>query len=452
MQNPFHKAACFQTPCVSSTAQSATCSAREPLRRSPWRLFQVWLSVIALTVVSTTSHATTQLKILVGGQHRPDIYRELLKEYMATNPNVRVTLEVGGATSDLLQRYLNTVLTARDDSLDAFIIDVVRPAQYAAARWSEPLDAHLGTERETALSRYLPLYRQANTINGVTVSLPAFSDAMYLYYRKDLLDKVGEAPPTTWPELARVAKKILANERDPNLQGLSIQGRAIEGAVCTFLLPYWSLGGEIVKDGRIQFDRSKAEASLAMWRQMVTEGVTKPNVSEVGTDDTRKEFQAGKVAFAVVWGYAWNLFQTAPDSKVKNQVGVVKLPAMQGGESVSCMGGWSWAVSAFSKNKTETVKLVRWLSSPYVAKQLALRGSMQPVYAEVFSDPDVLAKNPWFSQALPVIETARPRPITPMYRPVSDALRFNLNAVLAGARTPTEALNEIENRIKRALR
>lgn len=410
------------------------------------------LATLALTCAVAANAQTTNLRILVGGQHRPDIYRELLKEYTAANPHVRVSLEVGGATSELLQRYLNTVLTARDSSLDAFIIDVVRPAQYASARWSEPLDSYLGNERDAILATYLPLYRRANTINGKTVSLPAFSDAMYLYYRKDLLEKVGEAPPTTWPELARIARKILDTEKDANLQGLSIQGKAIEGAVCTFLLPYWSLGGEIVKDGQIRFDRAKAEASLAMWRNMVTDGITKPNVSEVGTDDTRKEFQAGKVAFAVVWGYAWNLFQTSPDSKVKDKVGVVKLPAMPGGRSVSCMGGWSWAVSAYSANKVESVKLIRWLSSPYVAKQLALRGSMQPVYAEVFSDPDVLARNPWFSQALPVIETAQPRPITPMYRPISDAIRFNINAVLAGARTSTEALDEIEHRVKRALR
>ena len=400
----------------------------------------------------TQTPTQTNLKVLVGGQHRPDIFRQLLKDYEAANPGIKVSLESGGATSELLQRYLNTVLTARDTSLDAFLIDIVRPAQYAAAKWAEPIDPYLGDGREAFLSRYLPLYRAANTINGKTISLPAFSDAMYLYYRKDLLDKVGEKPPTTWPELARIAKKVLAQAQDPNLQGLSFQAKAIEGTVCTFLLPYWSLGGEVVKDGKLQFDRPKAEAGLSMWRQMVTDGVAKENVSEVGTDDTRKEFQAGRVVFAVLWGYGWNLFQSSADSRVKDKVGVVKLPAMPGGESVSCMGGWSWAVSAFSRNKLETVKLVRWLSSPEVAKQLAIRGSMQPVFADVFTDPDVLRANPWLADALPVVETARPRPVTPMYRPISDALRLNTNAVMAGARTPEAALDEIEHRIKRALR
>lgn len=399
-----------------------------------------------------TAEAGTELKVLVGGQHRPDVIRELLSEYSQRNPGVKVTLDVGGATSELLQRYLNTVLSARDSSIDVFLIDIVRPAQFAAARWAEPLDSHLGAARDERLAQLLPRYREANTIKGQLQSLPAFADAMFLYYRKDLLDKHGLPPPSTWPELAATARRILDAEKDPNLQGLSFQGRAIEGAVCTFLLPYWSLGGEIVKDGRLSFDRTKAEAGLAMWQRMVADGIAKPNVAEVGTDDTRKEFQAGRVLFGVLWGYGWNLFQSAKDSKVAGKVGVVRLPSMPGGEAVSCMGGWNWAVSAYSRDKAEAARLAIWLSSPEASKKLALRASLQPVYAEVFKDPEVVKAVPWFADALAVVETARPRPVTPMYRPVSDALRINLNAVLAGARSPSQALDEIEHRIGRALR
>ncbi|MBL8516474.1 MAG: ABC transporter substrate-binding protein [Betaproteobacteria bacterium] len=405
-----------------------------------------------LLSAALASEAATELKVLVGGQHRPDVFRELLREYSQLNPGVTITLEVGGATSELLQRYLNTLLSARDSSLDVFLIDVVRPAQFAAAGWAEPLDAHLGADREAMLASYLPRYRAANTVAGRLQALPAFSDAMYLYYRKDLLAKHGVAPPTTWPELAAAAKKILAAERDPNLQGLSFQGRAIEGAVCTFLLPYWSLGGEVVRDGKLAFDRAKAEAGIAMWQDMIRQGVAKPNVAEVGTDDTRKEFQAGKAVFAVLWGYGWNLFQTGKDTRVTGKVGVVRLPAMPGGEAVSCLGGWNWAVSAYSRHKAEAARLVTWLSGAETSKKLALRASLQPVHAHVFRDPEVLAAVPWFADALPVVETAVPRPVTPMYRPVSDAIRLNLNAVLAGARSPKQALDEIEHRVGRALR
>jgi multiple sugar transport system substrate-binding protein len=411
--------------------------------------------VFALVVLASPVRAQAtpiHLKVYVGGQQRPDIMRELFAQYMAANPGVKVSLEIGGATSDLHQKYLNTVLTARDSTIDVFLIDVVRPAQFAAAGWAEPLDAYLGNERETFLSQYLPAYREAVTVDNKVFALPAFADSLFLYYRKDLLEKYGEQAPSTWPELARVAKKIQQGENNPNLQGLSFQGKAIEGAVCTFLLPYWSLGGEVIRDGKMSFERSKAEAGLNMWRTMVSEGVAKKNSAEVGTDDTRKELQAGRVIFGVNWGYAWNHFQSGADTQVKGKVGVVKLPAMPGGKSVSCMGGWNWAVSAYGKNKPASVALVRWLSSPAVAKQLAIKASLHPVFASVYKDPDVLAAIPWFADALPVVETARPRPVTPMYRAVSDALRINTNTVMAGVKTPKQALDEIEQRVARALR
>jgi multiple sugar transport system substrate-binding protein len=415
------------------------------------------LLVAACAVCLPAAHAQpapapVNLKVYVGGQQRPDIMRDLFAQYMAAHPGLTISVEVGGATSELNQKYLNMVLTARDATLDIFLIDIIRPAQFAAARWAEPLNDYYGKDAEAELSRYLPAYREANTVNGRMMALPALADSLFLYYRKDLLAKYNEQPPATWPELARIARKIQQGEGNPNLQGLSFQGKAVEGAVCTFLLPYWSLGGEIIRDGKTSFERSKAEAGLKMWRAMIDDGVAKKNSAEVGTDDTRKEFQAGKVVFGVIWGYAWNHFQGGADTQVRDRVGVVKLPAMPGGKAVSCMGGWNWAVSAFSKHKPEAVSLIRWLSSPAVSKQLALKGSFHPVFPAVYRDPEVVAAVPWFADALPVVETARPRPVTPVYKAISDALRINTNTVMAGVKTPQQALDEIEQRVARALR
>jgi hypothetical protein len=145
---------------------------------------------------------------------------------------------------------------------------------------------------------------------------------MFLYYRKDLLEKHGVQPPQTWDELAAAAKKVTAAEKDANLQGLSFQGKAIEGAVCTFLLPYWSMGKQLVSDGKLSFDKDAAVKSLKLWKDFVDQGVAKKNIAEVATDDTRKEFQAGNVLFAVNWSYAWGQFQGA-ESAVKDTAGLL---------------------------------------------------------------------------------------------------------------------------------
>jgi multiple sugar transport system substrate-binding protein len=397
--------------------------------------------------------AQTNLRVFIGGQQRPDVMRPLHDRYAQQNPGVAVELEVGGATSELQQQYLTTVLTSQDSAIDVFLIDVIRPSQYAAAGWALPLDPFLGDQKDEVLARYLPVYTDANQVDGTLYAMPAFADALFLYYRTDLLDKYGLEPPTTWEELKAHARTILDGEGDPNLQGFSVAGRPIEGTVCTFLVPYWGAGGQLVDaDGRFAMDRDAAQRSFGLWQAMLEGKLVKPNIAEVATDDVRKEFQAGSVVFAMLWGYAWNLFQTADDSNVKGKVGVVPLPAFEGGERATCIGGWQWAVSSFSRNPEAAVELVKFLSGPEGSKHLAINASNLPVLPEVYDDPEVLAANPWFAQAKAVVETARSRPKSPRYPEVSETIRTNTNAVLAGVKTPDAAIAEIESRLGRVLR
>jgi hypothetical protein len=79
----------------------------------------------------------------------------------------------------------------------------VRPAQYAASGWAEPLNQFFDSEAAMMayLEDFLPGPIEANLIDGTLYALPAFTDAQFLYYRADLLDKYGFEPPTTWEEL-----------------------------------------------------------------------------------------------------------------------------------------------------------------------------------------------------------------------------------------------------------
>lgn len=401
------------------------------------------LLLLSAALASGPASAETQLKVYLSSQGQPAVWRKALDQFELRNPGIKVMIELGGATSDLQAQYLNTVMSAKDPSLDVLILDVIRPAQFAAAGWLSPFP-------EKDLRAYLRPYAEANTVEGKVVALPAFADAMFLYYRKDLLDKYNIQPPKTWEELAVAAQKITDGEHNPNLQGLSFQGKAIEGAVCTFLLPYWSQGKTIVENGKLVFDRDAAIKALALWKSFVDKGIAKRSISEVATDDTRKEFQAGNVVFAVNWGYAWALFQ-GEGSAVVGKVAVSRLPAVTGGEQSTCLGGWEWGVSAYSKHQDEAKKLAEFLSGPEISKFMAINGSLLPTYPALYTDSEVTKAAPWFADAVPVVGTARARPVTPRYNEVSEAIRTTVNAVLAGVATPAEGASQIESRLKRIL-
>lgn len=409
---------------------------------------------LAASGFATTAYAQTTLRVFSGGANqRPDLMRKLFDEYQAKNPGLKIDIETGGATSELQRQYLSTVLNAKDPAIDVYMIDIVNPAQYLGAGWLEPLNAYLGANAADVMKPYLPVYSQSNVIDGKIAAMPAFADAMFMYYRRDLLDKHGVAEPKTWDELAAAAKKIQAAEGNPNLQGLSIQGAPIEGAVCTFLLPYWGQGKDFNDGaGRMTLDKPAAVKGLQTWLGMVDQGVIKRNVAEVKTPDTVNEFKAGQVVFAINWGFAWDRFKDDADSQVKGKVGVMPLPAMTGGKSATCVGGWQWAVSAFSKNKAEAAKLVKFMSSPEASKFLAREGSLLPTYASVYTDAEVVKAVPWFKDAANVVVAGRSRPMSDRYGEVSDTIRTTTSAVLARVKTPAEGVDEIEGRLRRVMR
>lgn len=412
-------------------------------------------TLIALTLMLASAGVLAQTTLRVfsgGGGQRPDLMRKLYDQYQAANPGVKIETEIGGATSDLQRQYLSTVLNAKDSSIDIYVIDIVNPAQYYGARWLEPLNAYMG-DPATALKPYLPVYATSNVIDGQIAAMPGWADSMFMYYRKDLLAKHGIAEPKTWDELGAAAKKIQAAEGDPNLQGLSIQGAPIEGAVCTFLLPYWSQGKAFNDaSGKLTLDKAAAAKGLQQWLTLMDQGVIKKNVAEVKTTDTVNEFKASQVVFAINWGFAWDRFQSDADSQVKGKVGVMPLPAMAGGQSATCTGGWQWAVSAFSKHKAEAAKLVKYMSSPEASKFLAINGSLLPTYRSVYLDAEVVQAVPWFKDAVNVVTAGQGRPQSRDYGQVSDVLRTTTSAVLARTKKPEEAVAEIEARLARVMR
>ena len=397
--------------------------------------------------------ADTKLRVFSGGSgQRPDLMRKLFDQYQAKNPGVTVEMETGGATSELQRQYLSTVLNAKDPAIDIYLIDIVNPAQYYGAGWLEPLDAYMGKPADV-MKPYLPVYATSNVVDGKIAAMPAFADAMFMYYRKDLLDKYKLAEPKTWDELSTAAQKIQKAEGDPNLQGLSIQGAPIEGAVCTFLLPYWSQGKDFNDAaGKMTLDKAAATKGLNQWLGMVDAGVMKKNIAEVKTPDTVNEFKAGQVVFAINWGFAWDRFKDDKDSTVQGKVGVMPLPAMAGGKSATCVGGWQWAVSAFSKNKAAAAGLVKHLSSVESSKFLAVEGSLLPVYQSVYTDAEVNKTAPWFKDAANVVIAGKSRPMSKDYGQVSDVIRTTTSAVLARTKTPAEGVGEIESRLARVMR
>ena len=403
--------------------------------------------LVALFAILSVTLAQTELVVFIGSREDPDLMQSLLDEFNAEHPDITARYEVGGNTSEVQQQYLNTVLTSQSGDIDVFLVDVVRPAQYAAAGWATPLNDYYASEDEmmNALEDFLPGPVEADLIDGTLWALPAYTDAQFLYYRQDLLEKYGFEPPQTWEELKTQAQTIMEGEADPTLQGFSYQGAAIEGANCTFLEPLWTAGGNWRDEsGNITVDSPEGMQVMDWYDETLASGITKPNIAETGTDDSRSEFQAGDVVFMLNWGYAWGRAQNDEDSQVKGNVGVAPLPVFGDNESATCIGGWQWVINNYSDSKDAAFELIDFLSSPESQRRFAVEASRIPARASLYEDATVLEAAPHFGEFFNVIRNARSRPVTPRYDEVSELIRTTMNSFLARSLTGDEALQQMQ--------
>jgi multiple sugar transport system substrate-binding protein len=260
-------------------------------------------------------------------------------------------------------------------------------------------------------------------------------DAGILYYRRDLLDRYGLTPPATWPDLVRSAQIILERERNPALTGFVWQGKQYEGLVSVAHEFVWGHGANLIDD-----PTPDAEEAVGFMRALVGhEAVSPPSVATGDEETTRHLFGAGRAIFMRNWTYSWTLLNRE-GSPVRGKIGVAPLPAFQGHESVSVLGGWLLAVPRGAAHPVEAKALMAFLASTEVQRRMAMELGYQPVRMSLYQDRQLLRNQPWWRNLFPVLHAARPRPVTPYYLMLSQVLQPELSAAVVGTKSPHDAL------------
>jgi trehalose/maltose transport system substrate-binding protein len=297
-----------------------------------------------------------------------------------------------------------SLLASKSDKVDIFQIDVVWPGILA----KQFLDLNQFIE-PAKLDGYFQTLIANNTVDGKLVGVPWFVDAGMLYYRKDLLDKYGLKAPETWAELETAAKKVMGGEQ--GMEGYVFQGRSYEGLVCNALEWIVSNGGGTLLDNSGQASFNNPQATAAIDRAKTWIGtITPQGVLGYDEEQARGAFQSGKAVFMRNWPYAWALVN-APDSPVKDKVGVVPLPKGDGEHAVhtGTLGGQSLAVSKYSAHPKEAVDLVLYLTGAEEEKRRAVKGAFNPSLKSVYNEPE-LKNDPFFSTFSQVLSSVATRP------------------------------------------
>ncbi|MEV5103440.1 ABC transporter substrate-binding protein [Streptomyces massasporeus] len=360
----------------------------------------------------------------------------LLEGWNRTHPGEKVTLVELPDSADETQAQMVTDLRDGDRSrFDVLNIDVNWTSEFAAAGWIRPLPRD-----RFPLKTFLQPVVDTATYDGQLYAVPYVTNAGLLLYRKDVLAEEGVAPPRTWAELERYAKTIAPKH---GLDGYAGQFLPYEGLTVNAAEAVYSAGGSILGDEgeRVTVDSAAAREGIGFLARGVREGWIPREALTYKEEESKQAFQDGRLLFLRNWPYAY-VGASAPGSKIAGKVGAVPLPGPDG-PGTSVLGGSNLAVSAHARHPDSAARLIAYLTSERVQRQVLTRGALPPVRADLYQDPALIRRFPYLPTLRTSVLAAEPRPKSPRYDQVSLVVQAVVHDAMAGHQTPAAAMRRL---------
>ena len=371
------------------------------------------------------------------------LVQKQLKRFMQLNPGIRVELQ--RTPDDANQRHQLYVqwLNARVGNPSILQLDVVWTPEFAAAGWVLPLDPY-GPPR----TEFFPATVIANTWAGKLYALPWFADVGLLYRRTDLVPN----EPKSLEEMVAQAQAAMAKRGGPRY-GIVSQGARYEGLITGFVEYLGAFGGRIIDDkGEVVVNRPEAVRALEFMRDELYKTHVAPlDVLTWHEEEARFAFQNGNAAFMRNWPYPVAAMSDTSQSKVAGKFTVSPMPAsatVPNGHSTAALGGAQLAINAYTDHPAAAYKLIAYLTAPDQMLERAQVVSQYPTRPALYSDPRMRGTiGIPLENARRAIESATPRPVTPIYTELSEILQIELHRALVRQVEPQEALNSAAARI-----
>ena len=401
----------------------------------------VALALIACTTREGGSGRTViTISSSVVGTDGP-LLRRQLDRFMRLNPEIEVRLH--RVSDDATQRHQLFVqwLNARAGDPDVLELDVVWTSEFAAAGWLLPLkDPSIDT------TAYFPGTIRACRWVGELYALPWYADVGLLYRRTDLVPR----EPRSLDELVTFAQRA----RSSVPFGIAWMGARYEGLITVFVEYLGAFGGQIMDDSmRIEVDGPAAVRALTFMRDQITRSKIAPNdVLTWHEEETRFAFQNGRAAFMRNWPYAYAAMADTSQSRVAGKYAVSPMPAAPGGHATAALGGAQLAINRWTEHPDAAFKLVSFITAPEQQLERAVAIGEFPTRRAVYDEPTLRA-----ALAIPAddarraVESATPRPVTPLYTQLSEILQIELHRALAGQLEPEAALRSAAQKMNAAI-
>ncbi len=322
---------------------------------------------------------------------------------------------------------------------------------FAAAKNLLPLDDVLAS---IGKDKFVDLQKEAYvSYEGATYAIPWWSETRVLFYHKDLLEKAGVKPPTTWDELTEAAKKLTKGDQYGFIFNMETAGAG------QFWIPLASsIGGNVLdKEGKVNVTSQPFKDALAFSASFVKDKTMPEAVVTYKSAEVIKLFQLKQVAMTVGNGEALENLRGV-DPNLAANVGTVLIPVRKAGDpSRSFLGGFLLFAFAKAKNPEAAKALIKYMyGDPWYSDYMQkTNGAALPVLKSSI-DTDFYQKDPTRKNLIEQLKTAirYGGPVygnTPYMGQAEGNLLFSnaLVSVVSGKSSVDEALGTLDKELKK---
>jgi multiple sugar transport system substrate-binding protein len=367
------------------------------------------------------------------GKDTTGAFGTVIDNFNKANPNANVKLLELPEDAGEQRRLQVQRLQAKSTECDVLGTDVIWTAEYAAQGWLLDVSDFISQSGD----KFIPSTVDTTEFEGKNWAVPFNSNAGFIYYRTD---QVKQAPDN-WEDLYKEA-----GEND----GVVYQGFRYEGLTVNFLELVYSAGGSVLsEDGKeATADSQEVKDSLQFMADGIKNGDAPKAVTTYKEEESRRAFESGNATFMRNWPYAYSL---GKDSKIADKFDIATFPGFAGNEGAGVLGGYNLAISAYSKNPEGSLAFAEFATNPEQQALMATEASLPPTVTATYDDPAVKKAMPFAAELRTAIEQAQPRPVSPVYPQISEAIFNNVYAALQGDMSPDEAASKMNEGIQKAL-
>ncbi|REE90636.1 carbohydrate ABC transporter substrate-binding protein (CUT1 family) [Paenibacillus taihuensis] len=380
-----------------------------------------------------------------------DSLKKRIASFEEKYPNIKVKMEL--IPNDQYETKIRTSL-AGGNPPDIMALDGPTLASYAHQGALLPLDDYMNKDgnKDDIAKPVL----ESLTYNGKIYAAPNNDASLAMFYNKKMFKAKGIALPSknpdeawTWEQVLDAAKKL--NDPAKGVYGWNPTPWGFaghEGAPFSEMTFLWQAGGDVLspdaKTAKGFLDSDANKNALKFWRSLYNSEKVAPK--ELPQD----AFANGKVAIHVDGPWAFgSLAANFPNFKLGEDYDVA--PLWKEAKQVTPNGSWNMAITAKSKHPEEAWLFLNWVTGVEGAKEWYKDTKNLPARlstAEAFAELKEYPMNIFVQQSA---NFAHPRPVTPAYPAVSEAVRLLFEDVGLGDANIDDALAKAVDKIDNAI-